>query len=73
MSCMYICVLGVGGVCAPCVGSVTGEATPEHRGAHNACLYLVYSRETGWRWGVYMHNSNRSNCEAPGGAMMTLN
>lgn len=41
MSCMYVCVLGVGGVCAPCVGSVTGEVTPERRGAHNARLYLV--------------------------------
>lgn len=43
------------------VGSVTGEVMPERRRAHNACLYLVYSKETGWRWCVYMHNSNRSN------------
>lgn len=43
---MYVCVLGVGGcLCSVCVGSVTGEVTPERRRAHNARLYLVYSRD----------------------------
>lgn len=49
------------------------DVAPECRGAGSACFYLVYSEAMGWRWCVYVHNSNRTSWEAPGDALKTLN
>lgn len=49
------------------------DVAPEGRGAGSACFYLVYSEAMGWRWCVYVHNSNRTSWEAPGDALKTLN